>query len=75
MIICSCNVVSDQEIEAAVEKLVRADPRAILTADAVYRTIGVQPKCGTCLKNAAKLVDTHRDALLARKICEQGLEN
>lgn len=75
MIICSCNVVSHQEIETAVEELVRADPNVVLTAGAVYHAIGVHPKCGTCLKNVVELIHAHRDALLARKVYEQSLEN
>lgn len=63
MIVCSCNVVSHEEIEAAVEELVAGDPDVVLTPGRVYRAIGVRPKCGTCLQHAVKLMHAHRERL------------
>lgn len=63
MIVCSCNVVSHREIEAAVESLVEADPDVVLTPGMVYRAIGVRPKCGTCLEHVVKLIHAHRETL------------
>lgn len=75
MIICSCNVVSHQEIETVVEELVRSDPNVVLTAGEVYRAIGVQPKCGTCLKSVIELIHTHRDTVLAGNVQVESSEN
>jgi bacterioferritin-associated ferredoxin len=63
MIVCSCNVVSHREIEAAVESLVEADPDVVLTPGMVYRAIGVRPKCGTCLEHVVELIHAHRESL------------
>ena len=63
MIVCSCNIVSHLEIEAAVEDLVSADANVMLTPGMVYRAIGVRPKCGTCLKHVAALIHAHRDTI------------
>ena len=63
MIVCSCNVVSDREIEAAVDELIAGDPDVVLTPGMVYRSIGIQPKCGTCLQHVVKLMHAHREAL------------
>ena len=68
MIVCSCNVISSAEIEAAVEELVGADLEVVLTPGLIYRTIGCRPKCGTCLNNVVKLMHAHREAIEAR--CE-----
>ncbi len=74
MIVCSCNVVSHREIENAVEELVRSDPNVVLTAGKVYRAIGVQPKCGTCLKSVVELIHTHRATLANGKTHEPNSE-
>ena len=44
MIVCSCNVISSREIEAAVEDLIASDDDVMLTPGMVYRTIGCQTK-------------------------------
>jgi bacterioferritin-associated ferredoxin len=63
MIVCSCNVVSSREIEAAVEELVASDPDVVLTPGMIYRAIGVRPKCGTCLSHVVELMHAHREML------------
>lgn len=74
MIVCSCNVVSHQEIETTVEKLVLADPEVVLTAGAIYREIGIRPKCGTCLKNVVSLIHGHRQKLINGNMQIQSIE-
>lgn len=63
MIVCSCNVVSSAEIEAAVEELVAGDPDVVLTPGMIYRAIGVRPKCGTCLRHVVELMHAHRESV------------
>lgn len=65
MIVCSCNVVSHEEIETAVEELVSGDADVVLTPGMVYRAIGVRPKCGTCLQHVVRLMHAHRESLTA----------
>ena len=63
MIICSCNVISDKEIRAAVEELVGGDPNVVLTPGKVYRAMCCRPKCGTCLQHVVKLMHEHREEM------------
>ncbi|MFZ0426312.1 MAG: (2Fe-2S)-binding protein [Xanthobacteraceae bacterium] len=42
MIVCSCNVISDEEVETAVSA---AEPRTI---SQLYRELGHEPACGRC---------------------------
>lgn len=66
MIVCSCNVISNSEIEATVEELIASDPDVVLTPGMIYRAIGCRPKCGTCLVNVVELMHAHREAIEAR---------
>lgn len=63
MIVCSCNVVSSAEIEAAVEELLAGDADVVLTPGMIYRAIGVRPKCGTCLRHVVELMHSHRESI------------
>jgi len=56
MIVCSCNVISHRDIEAAVAALRALDPNVVLTAGLVYRTLGIRPKCGNCLTHVVRLI-------------------
>lgn len=49
MIVCSCAVVSDHDIRAAVAWMRAADPTALITPGKVYRALGVRPDCGGCV--------------------------
>ncbi|MBS7537138.1 (2Fe-2S)-binding protein [Ancylobacter sonchi] len=53
MIVCSCNVLSDTQVRAAI-----ADPEAsVRTAGQVYRCLGCSPQCGRCARTIRKLID------------------
>lgn len=75
MIVCSCNVISSREIEAAVEDLIASDADVMLTPGTVYRSIGCQPKCGTCLRHVVQLMHAHREALQAPGYAPPGVDN
>ncbi|MER9133560.1 (2Fe-2S)-binding protein [Mesorhizobium sp. M0768] len=51
MIICSCNVLSDQDVRSAVEA---GRTRSI---SQVYGCLGCSPKCGRCVRGIRRLVD------------------
>jgi bacterioferritin-associated ferredoxin len=53
MIICSCNVLSDDEVRAA---LAGSDqpPR---TAGQVYGCLGCSPQCGRCARTIKRIMD------------------
>ena len=46
MILCSCNVISDREVRAAVKPCGAAADRA----RDVFRGLGFTPKCGRCVR-------------------------
>jgi len=56
MIVCSCTMITAQDIHEAVSALRTKDPFVVLTPGLVYRTLGKRPSCGTCLPLIAKLM-------------------
>lgn len=57
MIVCSCNVLSDKQILAALQ--LGARPEA---AGQIYRCLGCAPRCGRCLETVrALLAQAHLD--------------
>ncbi|MCR9056325.1 MAG: (2Fe-2S)-binding protein [Roseibium album] len=58
MIICSCNVLSDEQLRKAAEEM-RADPNGkVPTPGAVFRHLGCRPRCGGCFPS---VIDTIHD--------------
>lgn len=56
MIVCSCNVLSHKQIEAAAERLVLRAPDRPVTAGRAFRDLGTRPQCGGCLELIRQLV-------------------
>ena len=56
MIVCSCSMISAEEVAAAVKALRTADPFVVLTPGTIYRQLGKRPSCGSCLPLIAKLM-------------------
>ena len=57
MIVCSCNVIRDEEIRDAARKGSR-------TPDAADATMGCEPQCRCCLDYAQEIIDEERAATL-----------
>jgi bacterioferritin-associated ferredoxin len=55
MIVCSCNVIREEEIREAARKGSR-------TPEAAYATMGCEPQCGCCLDYAQEIIDEERAA-------------
>jgi bacterioferritin-associated ferredoxin len=55
MIVCSCNVIREDEIREAARKGSR-------TPEAAYSSLGSEPQCGCCLDYAQELIDEERRA-------------
>ena len=51
MIVCSCNVLSDHDVRAA---LGRDSPR---NAGQVYGCLGCSPQCGRCARTIRRIMD------------------
>jgi bacterioferritin-associated ferredoxin len=51
MILCSCNVLSDGKIKAAI-----LGPDCPRTASAVYKCLGCKPNCGRCFVSVKAMI-------------------
>jgi bacterioferritin-associated ferredoxin len=52
MIVCSCNVLSDHDVRAAVHQ--SGNPR---TTGQVYGCLGCSPQCGRCARTIRRIMD------------------
>ena len=52
MIVCSCNVLSDQEVRAAM-----ADASAPRTTGQIYGCLGCSAQCGRCARTIRRIMD------------------
>jgi bacterioferritin-associated ferredoxin len=66
MIVCSCNVLSDTQIRAAVAD---ATPRS---AAQVYGCLGCSPQCGRCVRTIRRLMDETLGTCPAGGCCANG---
>lgn len=70
MIICSCNVLSEEQILAALERSARVKSRAPGEA---YRCLGCAPQCGRCLPSVRALLEReHLDCKVGCATCPSG---
>lgn len=53
MIICSCNVLSEEQVLETLQRPPEGRPRS---AGEAYRCLGCAPRCGRCLEAVRKLV-------------------
>ena len=51
MIVCSCNVLSDEDVRSAVEA------ERTLSTSQVYGCLGCSPQCGRCVWTIRRLMD------------------
>ena len=61
MIVCSCNVLSDCQIKAALE----APDVAVRTPGQVYRCLGCSAQCGRCARTIKAILDAALGAACA----------
>jgi bacterioferritin-associated ferredoxin len=61
MIICSCNVLSDGDIRAAIEAEA-VPPRTSISQ--IYRGLGHAPQCGRCASTIREIVNATRQIKL-----------
>jgi len=57
MIICSCNVISEADIEEAIHRLLEADPWRLVVPGAVYHAMKKRGKCCGCFPNLTKIIE------------------
>ena len=58
MIVCSCNLIQKQEIEAVVNILLTHDPWQFIPPETIYFALNKRGKCFGCLPNLAQLILT-----------------
>ena len=59
MIICSCSVLSDKQVRAALNT-----PNPPRTPCQVHRHLGCEPQCGRCVRSMRDIINTaHGNAL------------
>ncbi len=56
MIICSCSMISAEDVHQAVAALRTKAPYVVLTPGLIYRTLGKRAQCGGCLPLVTKLM-------------------
>jgi bacterioferritin-associated ferredoxin len=64
MIVCSCNVLSDQDVRTACQT--EARPRS---TGQVYGCLGCSAQCGRCARTIRKIMDEALDAAEAVTAC------
>lgn len=50
MIVCSCQCITDRDINAAIDWMRAADPFTLITPGKVYRALGKSADCGGCVR-------------------------
>ncbi len=66
MIVCSCTMITSQDIAEAVSALRTEDPLVVLTPGVIYRRLGKRPSCGNCLPLIAELMVAYDEGGQAR---------
>jgi bacterioferritin-associated ferredoxin len=56
MIVCSCTMITSDDIAEAVAAIRTAQPFAVLTPGLIYRHLSKRPSCGNCLPLVTKLM-------------------
>jgi bacterioferritin-associated ferredoxin len=54
MIVCSCNVLSDQDVRAVLAE------RALCTPSQVYGCLACMPQCGCCARTIRRMIEDLR---------------
>jgi len=72
MIICSCNVVSDCAVRAALEAA--GDQHRPRTPSAVFKCLGHSPNCGRCFATVRRIIgesaEAHAERMRRCETCE-----
>lgn len=56
MIVCQCNLLSQGEIEAAVEKLLDEDPWQLIVPSKVYHSMRIRGRCCGCFPDVVTII-------------------
>ena len=56
MIVCSCNIITSQDIEAVILELLNEDPWRLIVPGVVYSTMEKRGKCCNCFPGVVDLI-------------------
>jgi hypothetical protein len=59
MIVCSCNIITNRDIEAVIEGILRDDPYAVLTPNLIYHRLGRRGRCCGCFPHVTRIMVEH----------------
>ena len=56
MFVCQCNLLSQGEIEAAVEKLLAEDPWQLIVPSKLYHSMRIRGRCCGCFPDVVEII-------------------
>lgn len=62
MIICSCNIITEEELRQEIFSLLEKDPWQIIVPNKLFHALGKKGKCGFCFPNVAEIIIKHTEA-------------
>ena len=66
MLICYCNILLRKGIEAAILRLLQADPWELIVPAKLYHSLGRRGRCCTCFPNVVEAISGVTKAFYAR---------
>ena len=69
MIICSCEIISDDDVHSAIEWMRSSDPAAIITPGKIYHALGKAPNCGGCMKLFVATMRSNKSLKVPTELC------
>lgn len=74
VIVCQCNILSDTEIEAAVERLLKDDPWQLIVPSKVYHSMGIRGRCCGCFADVIEIIGAMTQKLGPERDGEDAVE-
>ena len=56
MIVCSCNIITNRDIEEVIERILMDDPYAVLTPGLIYHRLGRRGRCCGCFPQVSRIL-------------------
>ena len=71
MIVCSCAVISSDDIHRTIAWMRAASPDTLITPGKVYRALGKSPECGGCIALFVATMRTNRRTAVPSDLPEE----
>lgn len=66
MIVCSCNIITNRDLESIIEEILLEDPYAVLTPNLLYHRLGRRGKCCGCFPQVSRILVEHSTIMRSR---------